>query len=66
MEVIKIIGLISSFILMAISVIMIFDARKIVNKLFSFSDQNNGAKWMKIGGLFIFIIGALILYFSLI
>ena len=63
MEVLKIIGLIISFILMAIAAIMIFDARKIANKFFSFSDQNSGAKSMKIIGFIVFIIGILILYF---
>ena len=63
MEVIKILGIVFSFILMAISAIMIYDARKITTERFSFSDQNNGTKWMKIGGFIIFVIGILILYF---
>ena len=63
MEIVKMIGLIISFILMAISAIMIFDARKITSERFSFSDQNNGTKWMKIGGFLIFIIGIVLLFF---
>ena len=57
MDILKIIEMIASFLLMAVSVIMIFDARRLTKKLFSFSDQNNGSKWMKIGGLVIFLAG---------
>ena len=63
METIKLIGLIFSFILMAIAVIMVFDARRIASKFFSFSDQNTGAKSLKIIGLIVFVVGILILYF---
>ena len=63
MEVVKMVGMIISFILMAISAVMIFDARKITSERFSFSDQNNGTKWMKIGGFFLFIIGIILLFF---
>ena len=63
MEVFKMIGLIISFLLMAIASVMIFDARKITSERFSFSDQNAGAKWMKIGGFIVFVIGILTLYF---
>ena len=57
MDILKIIEMIASFLLMSVSVVMIFDARKITTKFFSFSDQNNGTKWMKIGGLVVFLIG---------
>ena len=63
MEIVKMVGIIISFILMAISAVMIFDARKITSERFSFSDQNNGTKWMKIGGFLMFIIGIILLYF---
>lgn len=63
MEIVKLVGMVISFILMAIAAIMIFDARKITSERFSFSDQNNGTKWMKIGGFIVFVIGILILYF---
>ncbi|NLC87484.1 MAG: hypothetical protein GX682_01705 [Clostridiaceae bacterium] len=63
MEIVKIIGMIIGFLLMAIAVIAIFDARKLTKKLFGFSDQNEGSKWMKIGGFLLFIVGILILYF---
>ena len=54
MDIIKIIEMVASFLFMAIAVIMIFDARRLTKKLFSFSDQNNGSKWMKLGGFLVF------------
>ena len=42
---------------------MIFDARKLTKKWFSFHDQNEGSKWLKIGGFILAIIGILVLYF---
>ena len=65
MEVINIIEMIAGFLFMAFSVIMVFDARRLTTKLFSFSDQNNGTKWMKIGGLVLFLIGIGLLYVAL-
>ena len=65
MDVINIIEMIASFLFMAISAIMIFDARRLTSKFFSFSDQNNGTKWMKIGGFIVFLIGIGLLYVAL-
>ena len=63
MEILKVISALISFIVIMIGVIMIFDARKLTKKLFSFHDQNEGSKWLKIGGFILAIIGILVLYF---
>lgn len=57
--IIKIIGLI----LMLIGVILIFDARIITKRLFSFGDQNQGTTGLKMVGFFIALIGGVIIYF---
>ena len=44
--------------------ISIFDARKLTEKWFSFSDKNEGTKWLKIGGFIVTIIGILIIFLS--
>lgn len=49
--------------LMLVGVILIFDARIIVKRFFSFGDQNDGVSGLKILGIVIFIIGAFILRF---
>lgn len=64
MEILKVISALISFIVMMIGVIMIFDARKLTKKWFSFHDQNEGSKWLKIGGFVLVIIGILVLYFN--
>ncbi|MBP3255020.1 MAG: hypothetical protein J6M60_00805 [Clostridia bacterium] len=65
MDVINIIEMVASFLFMAIAVIMVFDARRLTNKFFSFSDQNNGSKWMKLGGLLVFLIGIILLFVAI-
>ncbi len=45
--------------------IMIFDARKLSDKFFSFGDQNEATNGMKILGFFLAIIGALLIYFNI-
>ena len=45
-------------------VILIYDARIITKKFFSFGDQNEGSSGLKILGFLIAIIGGLILYFN--
>lgn len=57
----KIVDLIGAIIVM-IGVILLYDARPITKKLFSFGDQNEGALGLKIVGYVIAIIGALITY----
>ena len=57
MEIIEIIG---TIILMC-GVILIYDARPITKKLFSFGDQNEGTKGMKIVGFVLSVIGGLMI-----
>ena len=63
MEILKVISALISFIVIMLGVIMIFDARKLTKKWFSFHDQNEGSKWLKIGGFILAIIGILALFF---
>ena len=63
MEILKVISALISFIVIMIGVIMIFDARKLTKKWFSFHDQNEGSKWLKIGGFVLAIIGIVVLFF---
>lgn len=44
-------------------VILIYDARIIIKKFFSFGDQNEGSLGLKILGLLLFIIGGIIICF---
>ncbi len=46
-------------------VIMIYDARIITKRFFSFGDQNEASSGLKILGFLIAIIGGLILYFNM-
>lgn len=46
-------------------VIMVYDARPITKKMFSFGDQNEAALGLKMVGFVITIIGALIVYFNI-
>lgn len=59
--ILKLIGLI----MVLCGVIMIYDARIITKKFFSFGDQNEGASGLKIFGFIISIVGALIIYFNI-
>ena len=59
MEILK---LIATLIVMS-GVILIFDARLITKKAFSFGDQNEGTFGLKIIGFIITIIGGLIILF---
>lgn len=45
-------------------VIMVFDARRISQKLFGFGDQNEASSGLKILGFFLSIMGALLIYFN--
>lgn len=64
METIKLISMLIGFIIIMLGVMAIYDARKLTKKWFSFHDQNEGSKWLKIGGFILGIIGVLVLYFS--
>lgn len=48
-----------------VGVIMVFDARRLTEKLFSFGDQNEGTAGMKMIGFVFAIIGALLIYFNI-
>ena len=56
----KIVEIIGAVILM-LGVILIYDARPITKNLFSFGDQNEGVKGMKIVGFVLSIIGGLLI-----
>ena len=58
--ILKIIGLI----LVTSGVILIYDARSITKRFFSFGDQNDASLGLKLLGYLIGIIGGLILYFN--
>lgn len=60
-ELINIIITIIGLVIMAIGVILIFDARNLTKKWFSFGDRNDGAKTLKIIGFVISIIGGIII-----
>lgn len=47
-----------------LGVIMVFDARSLTKKLFSFGDQNEATSGLKILGFFLAILGALLVYFN--
>ena len=57
-----IIKLIGVLIVLA-GVILIYDARDITKKYFGFGDQNEGSSGLKILGIFISIIGGLVIFF---
>lgn len=59
-NILVIIGLIIAL----LGTIMVFDARSLTKKLFSFGDQNEAASGLKILGFFMTIIGALLIYFN--
>ena len=57
MGIVEMIGII----LLMIGVILIYDARPIAKKIFSFGDQNEGVKGMKLFGFILCIIGGLMI-----
>lgn len=61
MEIVKIIMTILGYVLLAVSAILIFDAREITEKWFSFGDRNDAVKTMKIVGFALLIIGGVII-----
>ena len=61
----KTIVLLFGILIAFIGVIMIFDARLLTRKLFSFGDQNEATLGFKILGFILAIIGALIVYFNI-
>lgn len=61
----KIILTLIGLILAMIGVIMVYDARVLTKKLFSFGDQNEAAWGLKILGFLMSIIGGLIIFFQM-
>lgn len=61
----KIAFVLIGLILVAIGVILIYDARLLTNKLFSFQDINESTATLKLFGLIITILGFGIVYFYL-
>lgn len=51
-------------ILAVLGIILVYDARKLTKKLFSFGDQNEAAWGLKILGFILAIVGGLIIFFS--
>lgn len=45
-----------------VGVILIYDARPITKKMFSFGDQNDGALGLKVTGFLIIVIGKILAY----
>jgi uncharacterized protein YjeT (DUF2065 family) len=52
-------------ILVALGIVLIYDARIITNKYFGFGDQNEAATGLKMFGFILVVIGGLLLYFYL-
>lgn len=63
MEIWQLIVTVIGLLLVLGGVVMIYDARNITKKLFSFGDQNSATRWMKIIGAVVVIIGAGIIIF---
>lgn len=61
----KVVLLVIGIIIALIGTIMVFDARVLSKKLFSFGDQNEASSGMKIMGFILAIIGALLIYFNI-
>lgn len=60
---INIILKIIALIIALIGVILIYDARILTKKFFSFGDQNEGSSGLKILGFILAIIGGIVIYF---
>jgi len=63
--IIKIVIALIGAILSMLGVIMVYDARLLTKKLFSFGDQNEASWGLKILGFIIAIIGGLIVFFHI-
>ena len=62
---VKVILTLIGLLLAMLGVIMVYDARLITKKLFSFGDQNEASCGLKILGFIIAIIGGLIIFFQI-
>lgn len=61
----KVVLILIGLILAMLGVIMIYDARLLTKKFFSFGDQNEASWGLKILGFIIAIVGALIIFFQI-
>lgn len=61
----KVVLILIGLILAMLGVIMIYDARLLTKKFFSFGDQNEASWGLKILGFIIAIVGALIIFFQM-
>lgn len=61
METVNVIVKLVAFIIIALGVIAIYDARRLSEKLFSFEDKNTSTKILKIIGFVLAIIGGIII-----
>lgn len=61
----KIILMLIGLILAMVGVIMVYDARLLTKKLFSFGDQNEASWGLKILGFILAIIGGLVIFFNI-
>lgn len=64
MDIFKIVIIILGLSIATVGVRMVYDARNITTKWFSFGDRNDAIRWMKIFGFIIAIIGGLMLFFN--
>lgn len=60
---INIIVKIFALLIILVGVILIYDARILTKKFFSFGDQNEGSLGLKIWGFILTIVGGVIIYF---
>ena len=59
----KIILTLIGTIILLFGVVLIYDARQLTKKLFGFGDQNEATTGLKIMGVLLSIVGALIIFF---
>ena len=64
MEMLEIVLKLIGALIILIGVVFIYDARIITKKLFGFGDQNEATSGMKILGVILSLIGALIVFFA--
>lgn len=58
-------GVIIGILVTLIGVVMVYDARLLTKRLFSFGDQNEASMGLKIFGFILAIIGGLIIYLNM-
>lgn len=53
-----------ALVIVAVGVTLIFEARPITKKWFSFGDRNEGAKWIKVVGFVVAVAGSILFMVS--